>query len=162
LYRNRLFLRRTVRQEGASPSDFLSELALAKHHIWRNFDEMSDPANPVASYRLQLRIHFPQGAMLGPGKARLLEEIRDSGSISAAGRAMEMSYKRAWMLVEEMNAAFQEPLVDSTRGGAGGGGARVTDVGLRVLALYRSVEETAAREAADDIAALKAMLRPGT
>lgn len=98
--------------------------------------------------------------MLGPGKARLLELIRDAGSISAAGRAMEMSYKRAWMLVEEMNAAFQEPLVDSTRGGPGGGGARVTEAGLRVLTLYRSVEAAAAQAAEQDLAALKAMLRP--
>ncbi len=100
--------------------------------------------------------------MLGPGKARLLEAIRDTGSISAAGRAMEMSYKRAWMLVEEMNAAFQDPLVDSTRGGPGGGGARVTEAGLRVLALYRSVQATAALAASEDIAALKAMLRGPT
>ncbi len=121
---------------------------------------MSDPVRPEGSARLQLRILFPEGAMLGPGKARLLELIRDSGSISAAGRAMEMSYKRAWMLVEEMNAAFQDPLVDSTRGGPGGGGARVTEAGLRVLALYRSVESTAARAATDEIATLLAMLRP--
>jgi molybdate transport system regulatory protein len=99
--------------------------------------------------------------MLGPGKARLLEAIRDTGSISAAGRTMEMSYKRAWMLVEEMNAAFQEPLVDSSRGGPGGGGARVTEVGLKVLARYRSVEVAAAGATAEDIAALRAMLRPG-
>ena len=73
--------------------------------------------------RLQLRIYFGEDAMLGPGKAELLERIRDSGSISAAGRDMKMSYKRAWMLVEEMNSAFREPLVDSQRGGPGGGGA---------------------------------------
>ena len=120
---------------------------------------MSDPASPASDTRLQLRILFGEGAMLGPGKARLLEAIRDSGSISAAGRAMEMSYKRAWMLVEEMNAAFQEPLVESTRGGPGGGGARVTEAGLRVLALYRSVQATAAQAAAEDIATLRAMLR---
>ncbi len=99
--------------------------------------------------------------MLGPGKAELLERIRDTGSISAAGRDMKMSYKRAWMLVEEMNAAFRAPLVESARGGAGGGGARVTDEGLTVLALYRSAEAAAAQAAASDIAALKSMLREG-
>ena len=97
--------------------------------------------------------------MLGPGKAELLEHIRDTGSISAAGRDMKMSYKRAWMLVEEMNAAFRAPLVDSTRGGPGGGGARVTEAGLVVLALYRSVEGAAGAAAAEDIATLRALLR---
>lgn len=97
--------------------------------------------------------------MLGPGKAALLEGIRDTGSISAAGRAMGMSYKRAWMLVEEMNAAFRDPLVESTRGGPGGGGARVTEAGLAVVRLYRAVEDTAARAGADDILTIKSMLR---
>ncbi len=76
-----------------------------------------------AAPRLRLRILFGEDAMLGPGKAELLERVRETGSIAAAGRAMRMSYKRAWMLVEEMNAAFSAPLVDSARGGAGGGGA---------------------------------------
>lgn len=97
--------------------------------------------------------------MLGPGKAELLGLIRDTGSISAAGRTMKMSYKRAWMLVEEMNAAFRETLVESTRGGPGGGGARLTDAGLTMLRLYRAIEETAARAGAQDLQTLKSMLR---
>ena len=96
--------------------------------------------------------------MLGPGKARLLELIRDTGSISAAGREMGMSYKRAWMLVEEMNAAFRAPLVESSRGGAGGGGARVTETGLTVLGLYRSVADSAARATEAQVAGLRALL----
>lgn len=96
--------------------------------------------------------------MLGPGKARLLELIRDTGSISAAGREMGMSYKRAWMLVEEMNAAFREPLVESSRGGSGGGGARVTETGLTVLGLYRSVEDSAARAVEAQVDGLRALL----
>ena len=75
--------------------------------------------------KLRLRILFDD-AMLGPGKAELLGRIAETGSIAAAGRQMDMSYKRAWMLVEELNAAFQAPLVTSTRGGPGGGGARLT------------------------------------
>lgn len=118
---------------------------------------MTDSAPTPA--RLQLRLFFAEDAMVGPGKAELLERIRDTGSISAAGRDMKMSYKRAWMLVEEMNAAFREPLVESSRGGPGGGGARVTDAGLAMLRLYRGIEETAARAGAEDILALKAMLR---
>lgn len=108
--------------------------------------------------RLQVRIFFEAGVMLGPGKARLLELIRDTGSISAAGREMGMSYKRAWMLVEEMNAAFREPLVESSRGGSGGGGARVTETGLTVLGLYRSVEDSAARAVEAQVDGLRALL----
>ncbi|MGQ0564122.1 MAG: winged helix-turn-helix domain-containing protein [Gemmobacter sp.] len=117
---------------------------------------MSDPVPP----RLRLRLLFGDSAMLGPGKADLLDHIRDAGSISAAGRAMGMSYKRAWMLVEEMNAAFTAPLVGSARGGPGGGGAHLTDTGTQVLAHYRAVETAAARAGADDIAALQSLLRP--
>ena len=111
--------------------------------------------------RLKLRILFDT-AMLGPGKAALLAGIRDTGSISAAGRRMKMSYKRAWMLVEEMNAAFREPLVVPSRGGAGGGGARLTEAGLRVLRLYDEVLEQAAGAAAAQIAEIEGMLRPAT
>lgn len=92
--------------------------------------------------RLRVRITLAPGAMIGPGKAELLERIGQTGSIAAAGRAMGMSYKRAWMLAEALNAMFREPLVASTRGGPGGGGAVLTETGQRVLALYR---EAAAR-----------------
>ena len=108
---------------------------------------------------LRLRILF-DGVILGPGKADLLGLIRDEGSISAAGRAMGMSYKRAWMLVEEMNTAFAAPLVSSARGGAGGGGARLTPEGEEVLRRYHAVLETAAAASAPHVAALEAMLRP--
>ena len=109
--------------------------------------------------RLRLRVVFGDDAMLGPGKADLLERIGSTGSISAAGREMKMSYKRAWMLVEEMNAAFRDPLVDRARGGSGGGGARLTDAGQAVLAHYRALESAAADVGASRIAALRAMLR---
>jgi molybdate transport system regulatory protein len=108
---------------------------------------------------LKLRLLF-DGAMFGPGKADLLTHIRDTGSISAAGRRMDMSYKRAWSLVEEMNTAFATPLVMSTRGGPGGGGAHLTPAGEEALALYRRVLATAAAAAAPDIARLESMLRP--
>ena len=107
---------------------------------------------------LKLRILF-DGAMFGPGKAALLAGIRETGSIAAAGRGMGMSYKRAWMLVEEMNAAFAEPLVASVRGGPGGGGARLTAAGDEVLRLYQAVVTEAERAAATPMAALEGMLR---
>lgn len=107
---------------------------------------------------LKLRILF-DGAMMGPGKAALLAGIRETGSIAAAGRGMGMSYKRAWMLVEEMNAAFAEPVVASARGGPGGGGARLTAAGEEVLRLYQAVLAEAERAAAAPLAALEGMLR---
>ncbi len=113
-----------------------------------------------APARLRLRILFGDEAMFGPGKADLLDRIRETGSISAAGRRMGMSYKRAWMLVEEMNAIFVDHLVESARGGAGGGGARLTETGEDVLRRYRAVEAAAAKAGGDDIAALEALLRP--
>ena len=111
--------------------------------------------------RLRLRLLLGDNAMLGPGKADLLASIRETGSISAAGRAMGMSYKRAWMLVEEMNTAFVLPLVASARGGPGGGGAQLTATGADVLARFRAIEAAAARAGAADIAALQALLAPG-
>ena len=108
---------------------------------------------------LRLRIVF-DGAMLGPGKADLLDRIAKTGSISAAGREMGMSYKRAWLLVEELNAAFYSPLVASARGGRGVGGAHLTDMGVDVLRHYRAIEVAASQAAASDVAALEAMLSP--
>ena len=118
---------------------------------------MSDDT-PSSEARLRLRIFFGDDVMLGPGKADLLEHIRETGSIAAAGREMAMSYKRAWSLVEEMNRGYREPLVDSSRGGTKGGGASLTAAGEAVLAHYRKIEAITVREAADEIAALRAML----
>lgn len=107
---------------------------------------------------LKLRLLF-DGAMIGPGKADLLERIGRTGSIAAAGREMAMSYKRAWSLVEEMNAAFAAPLVVSARGGAGGGGAQLTETGAAVLTLYRAIVEKAGAAAEEEITALEGLLR---
>jgi molybdate transport system regulatory protein len=103
---------------------------------------------------LRLRILFDT-AMLGPGKAELLRLIRATGSISAAGRDMGMSYRRAWSLVEEMNTAFATPLVTSSRGGTGGGGAQLTRT-----ALYDDILARTAQAAAPQIAELESLLRP--
>jgi molybdate transport system regulatory protein len=111
--------------------------------------------------KLKLRILFDT-AMLGPGKAELLQRIGETGSIAAAGRQMQMSYKRAWSLVEEMNAAFREPLVSSARGGAGGGGAQVTETGQEVLRRYLAVLEAAEQAGAAEVTALEALLAPAT
>jgi len=110
--------------------------------------------------RLSLRLFFSDDLRFGRGKAELLEGIRDTGSIAAAGRRMGMSYKRAWSLVEEMNASFAAPLVASARGGPGGGGAHLTEAGAAVLDHYRAVVAAAENAGAAHIAALAAMLRP--
>lgn len=108
--------------------------------------------------RLRLRILFGSNAMLGPGKAELLEHIRDTGSITAAGASMGMSYKRAWGLVETLNATFREPVVITARGGAKGGGATLTETGLAVLMHYRRIEDRLRHGSEADLAALRALL----
>ena len=112
-------------------------------------------APPVIS----IRIDFAPGMRLGPGKADLLEGIAGTGSIAAAGRQMGMSYKRAWMLVEALNAMFHGPLVVSTKGGRAGGGAELTDLGRQVLAAYRRAEAIIRSEAAADLAWLESVAR---
>src|SRR5215218_3921193 len=109
--------------------------------------------------RVKISLIFESGARIGPGKARLLESIRDTGSISAAARDMGMPYKRAWMLLDSMNQAFTEPVITAAPGGAGGG-ATLTPFGAEILERYRRVAEQAADMAADDIAALARRTRP--
>ncbi|MBC7138950.1 MAG: LysR family transcriptional regulator [Defluviimonas sp.] len=108
---------------------------------------------------LRIRIVFGEHEMMGPGKAELLERIDRCGSIAAAGREMGMSYKRAWQLIGTLNAMFHEPLVESTRGGPGGGGAVLTPAGRHVLELYRGFEAEAAGAGAAQLQALRALLR---
>lgn len=109
--------------------------------------------------RLSLRLHFGTGLTFGRGKADLLQAIADEGSISAAGRRMGMSYRRAWSLVEEMNTYFNAPLVDSSRGGAKGGGAALTDLGQQVLADYRALEDLLRVQGGSHLQSLRAAQR---
>jgi molybdate transport system regulatory protein len=109
--------------------------------------------------RLRIRIVFGDQEMIGPGKAELLERIDRCGSIAAAGREMGMSYKRAWQLIGTLNTMFNAPLVDSTRGGPGGGGAVLTPTGQTVLGLYRAFELEAAKAGAAPLDTLRTMLR---
>jgi molybdate transport system regulatory protein len=97
--------------------------------------------------------------LLGPGKADLLEAVRDSGSLRAAATALGMSYMRAWQLVKTMNAAFEEPLVTLARGGARHGGAALTPAGAKVLALYREMERKCSDAVSGDAGRLKRLLR---
>ena len=109
--------------------------------------------------RLRIRIVFGEDEMIGPGKAELLERIDRCGSIAAAGREMGMSYKRAWQLIGTLNAMFRDPLVDSTRGGPGGGGAVLTKAGREALTLYRAFEQDVTAAGSARLEALQGLLR---
>jgi molybdate transport system regulatory protein len=108
--------------------------------------------------RTRLRIVLAPDVAIGPGKADLLQGIRETGSIAAAGRRMSMSYKRAWMLVNAMNHFFQSPLVETMRGGRERGGAKLTQHGDMVLDAYRRIEDLTRIAISDEVAALQTLL----
>jgi len=114
----------------------------------------------TAGHRLILRVDLANGARIGPGKVALLEEISRSGSISAAGRALRMSYRRAWELVEELNLSLGTPVLATAAGGPGGGGARLTEAGRTLVAEYRALEAAARAGARPHLEAL-GRLGPG-
>ena len=108
---------------------------------------------------LTLRVLGGSAAAIGPGKAELVERIGRTGSISAAAREMGMSYRRAWQLVEALNEAFREPVVETAIGGKRGGGARVTQYGEALVARFRAMEEKASAAIAADLRRFSADLR---
>ena len=110
--------------------------------------------------RLTIRIDFAGGRRVGPGKVRLLELIDQTGSISAAGRAMAMSYRRAWLLVESLNTSFRAPVVDTRAGGRQGGGAQLTPFGRELVERYRQMEQDAVEAARLHIGAIEDALLP--
>lgn len=105
--------------------------------------------------RLKLTIILGSGARIGPGKVALLQSVRDTGSIAAAARAMSMDYKRAWLLIDSLNRAFETAVVERTTGGPHGGGASLTVLGEKLLARYNRLQDMAAALAADDLDALE-------
>jgi molybdate transport system regulatory protein len=105
-----------------------------------------------------LRVTLSENAYIGPGRADLLEFIAETGSISAAGKRMGMSYKRAWDLVKALNEGFG-PLVETSRGGSEQGGARLTPAGQEVLRRYRAMQEKTRAAIGVDVAALRGLLR---
>ena len=107
---------------------------------------------------VRLRVVMRPDVAMGPGKADLLEGIRETGSITAAGRRMGMSYKRAWLLVESMNRCFREPLVATSRGGPSRGGAALTATGERVLESYRRMQMQSETAIAPELAKLRRLL----
>lgn len=105
--------------------------------------------------RLSIRVDLPEIGSIGPGKIRLLELVSETGSIRQAGLALEMSYARAWGLIRELNDMFGEPVVEASAGGKSGGGASLTTIGAKLVALYRNIERKADLAAREEFAALK-------
>lgn len=108
---------------------------------------------------LRIRVMLGEQIAIGPGKVALLEALRDTHSISAAARSLGMSYRRAWLLVDEMNSALRSPAVISASGGQHGGGSELTEVGLAIIRLYRSVEDQALAAGRDEIKQLLQLIR---
>ncbi len=113
----------------------------------------------MAGVRLTVRIDFGPDRALGPGKVRLLEAIHKTGSISQAGRSLGMSYRRAWLLVDDLNRCFRQPVVTTQPGGARGGGAALTRFGRELIKKYRSIESRATAAAEKQLRDLKISLR---
>lgn len=113
----------------------------------------------MKTMRLTVRIDFGSAGALGPGKIRLLEAIGTTGSISQAGRSLGMSYRRAWLLVDDLNRSFRAPVVVTQPGGARGGGAELTRFGREVIKKYRAIESRAEAAAKRQMRALEARLR---
>lgn len=111
-------------------------------------------------FSLKIRLHQGDAIALGPGKIELLEALHTTGSISSAARSMNMSYRRAWLLIDTMNQCFESPLVSTAKGGKGGGGAHLTERGEQVLRQYQQMERAALHSIEADVAALMAHLKP--
>ena len=115
----------------------------------------------MTRYRgLTLRVMAANAPAIGPGKAELIERIAQTGSISAAGRAMGMSYRRAWQLVDALNRSFREPVIVTAVGGQRGGGARATAYGCRLAARFRSMERKASSAIAADLQRFQLEMKP--
>ena len=113
-------------------------------------------ATGTATARLTLRVDLDEDRAVGPGKIRLLEAIRDTGSITKAGIALGMSYRRAWLLVDDMNNCFREPVVAAHAGGRRGGGAALSPFGRSLIDQYRAIEAEAHSATAPRLRALEA------
>lgn len=110
-------------------------------------------------FKFRARLTLDDAIAVGPGKVALLEAVQQTGSISAAALSLGMSYRRAWLLIDELNRCLREPAVQSTSGGSRGGRSGLTATGQTIISLYRRIEATAEQACAHDIAALKALLQ---
>lgn len=113
----------------------------------------------MAGTRLTLRVDFGDGRSIGPGKIRLLEAIDRTGSISQAGKSLGMSYRRAWLLIDDMNQCFRHAVVSAKPGGSRGGGAALTEFGSAVVRDYRAIESATAVAAKRQLRCMESALR---
>ena len=109
--------------------------------------------------RLTLRVDLGPRQSIGPGKMRLLDAVAETGSISSAGRALGMSYRRAWMLIDDLNSSFRRKVVSTKLGGKEGGGAKHTPFGLELVKRYRAIEASAAKATRSHVAFLARAMR---
>lgn len=124
------------------------------------------PAKPVSAastdskpvVRFRLRVTCGETVAIGPGKIQLLEAIQRTGSLTAAAKSIGMSYRRAWLLIDELNRALKIPAVESAKGGEHGGGSVLTSVGEKLVQQYRSIEAAAAASCKAQIRALTGLL----
>ena len=114
-------------------------------------------ARPIARFRM--RVTSGEAIAVGPGKIALLEAIQSTHSITQAAKSLDMSYRRAWMLIDQLNASLKKPAVASANGGKDGGGSQLTAVGVALVAVYRRIEERAAKACADEIDALVKLVK---
>ncbi len=149
-------------REAAGPSCMLSRMSkpdLPSTEPAPEAAELSSapPGPPQVNFRM--RIRRGDTVALGPGKVTLLEAVREHGSISAAARHLGMSYRRAWLLIDELNRSLRAPATHSEQGGASGGGCTLTPVGEKIIALYREIEEEAKRHCDSQIAELTDLMQ---
>jgi molybdate transport system regulatory protein len=123
---------------------------------------VKDPATSLSrqpEVRFRMRIRQADAVAIGPGKIDLLEAVRQQGYISAAARSLGMSYRRAWLLIDELNRTLKAPATSSETGGSAGGGCVLTPVGEKIVRLYREIEAEAARTCAPQISALTKLMK---
>ena len=120
---------------------------------------MHAPAGRAPVVRFRLRVTCGAAIAVGPGKIALLEAIASTGSLTAAAKLLDMSYRRAWLLLDEVNRSLREPAVDSAKGGAYGGGSALTDTGRELIELYRGIEQQAEQACAAELQRLRALVR---
>jgi len=121
---------------------------------------LTGPVTRMDDTRLTLRVDFGANRSIGPGKVRLLEAIGRTGSISQAGRELGMSYRRAWLLVNDLNLCFQQAVVSARPGGLQGGGAELPTFGQKLIADYRAIESSASSATRSHLRDLESSLRP--
>ena len=114
----------------------------------------------TAKVQFRIRVYREQSIAIGPGKVALLESLKDTGSISAAARALDMSYRRAWLLIDETNRALRSPAVIAAAGGLKGGGATLTPIGQELITRYREMEQLSRHASQQSMEALTLLLAP--